>query len=97
MNIQEQDEYRNAFNGPAEDAPEGESDDTAAAVTLNETPAEEPPAEEPAPERVRGKAKGKADAAHLSASRGGALVGQAVRPGQGRRGIGMEEDRKSVV
>ncbi len=50
MNIQEQDEYRNAFNGPAEDAPEGESDDTAAAVTLNETPAEEPPAEEPAPE-----------------------------------------------
>ena len=50
MNIQEQDEYRKAFNDPAEDAPEGESDDTAAAVTLNETPAEEPPAEEPAPE-----------------------------------------------
>ena len=50
MNTQEQDEYRNAFNGPAEDAPEGESDDTAAAVTLNETPAEEPPAEDAAPE-----------------------------------------------
>ena len=48
----EQDEYAKAFGAePQDDAPEGESDDVASAVTLNDTPTEEP--ETPPAESIR--------------------------------------------